>query len=241
MIDNEKTAFAFTFGQEGDETVSLDPDDKGNWSLGEVGQGTLIGTKFGVSAPVLISWYQQNRLGTVTPSVMANLTQDVADAIIGTKFWNAMNCPNLPSGVDLSVNDHGFNAGNGVSVRLLQQIAGAAADGNCGRLTLAAVGAFSTVTYGQAHGFSRTALEAVQAALGLEADGYWGPLTQAAIMATPQGSALGLCAALYDAQLADYVSIGLPKYIHGWSNRCLARLKAAVALATTPTPSATSN
>ncbi len=44
--------FAVTVGVEGG--VSMDPRDAGNWSDGEVGKGTLVGTAWGISAPNLV-------------------------------------------------------------------------------------------------------------------------------------------------------------------------------------------
>ena len=39
---------AFLGPEEG--TLSLDPTDTGNWTGGAVGRGTLVGTKYGISA-----------------------------------------------------------------------------------------------------------------------------------------------------------------------------------------------
>jgi lysozyme family protein len=54
---------------------------------------------------------------------------DVAKRIYKTKYWDAMRCDELPSGVDYAVMDFGVNSGIGRSIRLLESIAGVPADG----------------------------------------------------------------------------------------------------------------
>ena len=42
-------AFNVTFAAEG-ETLDRTPSDRGNWTSGVIGVGTLVGSKFGISA-----------------------------------------------------------------------------------------------------------------------------------------------------------------------------------------------
>lgn len=64
------------------------PNDNGNWTGGKIGLGTLIGTNWGISAPVLVD--ELKRLGGSPPtaSTMKNLKYDSAVAIYKRKFWD---------------------------------------------------------------------------------------------------------------------------------------------------------
>lgn len=62
------------------------PKDSGNWSSGKVGEGVLIGTKYGISAPTLIAW----RGKMVTPEEMKNLTEEEAKAIFKKRYWDPL-------------------------------------------------------------------------------------------------------------------------------------------------------
>ncbi len=228
MNENLSTAAAFTFQQEGDETVSLDRNDPGNWSGGAVGDGTLIGTKYGVSAPALIAWLTPD---VVTAETMAALDLDTADAIFRARYWTAVAGDALPSGVDLSAVDMQYNAGSW-GARLVQRVAGVDADGWIGPQTLAAVAKGGTLT--QLGKLSTASAIKVQRWLGVTADGDIGPRTIAAAQARPDRTFI-FCAALADAQLSYYQSLStFPLYGHGWTNRVWARLDAALALCPTP-------
>lgn len=52
-----------------------------------------------------------NKNGTATD--VRNMTVDQAKAIYKPKYWDALNCDTLPSGVDYSVFDYGVNSGLG--------------------------------------------------------------------------------------------------------------------------------
>lgn len=65
---------------------------------------------------------------------------EVAKEIYRTKYWEAMDCDDLPAGVDFCVFDYGVNSGISRSVKVLQRLVGAKTDGQMGPLTLAAVG-----------------------------------------------------------------------------------------------------
>jgi lysozyme family protein len=64
-----------------------------------------------------------------------------AGAIYRAKYWDALRCDDLPSGIDYCVFDYGVNSGVGRSAKVLQRVVGVAADGRVGPLTLAAVSA----------------------------------------------------------------------------------------------------
>jgi len=225
MKQNRDLAASFTFQMEGDETISKDPDDDGNWSSGTAGVGTLIGTKYGVSAQTLISWLKPDHIH-VTPATMAGLTKDTAEAIFVTRFWYPINGDNLPAGPDLTTVDMGYNAGDTTAIKMLQTLIGVKVDGIVGDQTLAACHAFSY----DARRLSDQALKAVQQYLGVTVDGELGPVTLRAIAARNDAIFM-LCAALADAQLGYYQRCaGWTKYHTGWSNRVWARLEAALKL-----------
>jgi lysozyme family protein len=222
--ENLDTAAAFTFAQEGDETVSLDPNDGGNYAGGSVGAGPLIGTKYGVSAPALIAWLAPD---VVTAETMAALDRNTADAIFRARYWTAVAGDALPSGPDLQAADHEFNAG-AWGARLVQRVAGVDVDGWIGPQTLAAVARGGTLT--QLGKLSTASAIKLQRWLGVTADGDVGPKTIAAAQAR-QDRTFIFCAALADAQMAYYQSLStFPLYGHGWTSRVWARLDAALAL-----------
>ncbi|KKS77438.1 MAG: hypothetical protein UV51_C0007G0036, partial [Candidatus Woesebacteria bacterium GW2011_GWC1_42_9] len=65
---------------------SNDARDPGNYTGGSIGSGTLIGTNWGISAPVLKAY-----LG-YSPSVseMENLPYSTAEKIYKAQYWNAI-------------------------------------------------------------------------------------------------------------------------------------------------------
>lgn len=66
------------------------------------------------------------------------MSVDQAKKIYKEKYWNAMNCDNLPAGVDYAVFDYGVNSGIGRSPKVLQRIVGVEPDGKIGPATIAA-------------------------------------------------------------------------------------------------------
>ena len=57
------------------------------------------------------------------------MPKDVAKRIYKLKYWDAMRCDELPSGVDYAVMDFGVNSGVSRSLKFLESIAGVPADG----------------------------------------------------------------------------------------------------------------
>ncbi len=68
-----------------------------------------------------------------------NLSEDEAREIYRANYWNALNCDQLPAGVDLVVFDFGVNAGVRRSAKMLQRLVFVEADGQVGPITLGAV------------------------------------------------------------------------------------------------------
>jgi lysozyme family protein len=114
----------FTLRCEGGFTMN--PEDRGNWTGGEIGVGILKGTNFGLSAA---SYPHLN---------LRDLTPEAADEIYRRDYWQPVSGDELPAGLDLMVFDHAVNAGIGASVRLLQAALEVAVDGQMGPRTLLA-------------------------------------------------------------------------------------------------------
>jgi lysozyme family protein len=119
---NFKACMGFTLRREGGFTMN--PEDRGNWTSGEIGVGILKGTNFGLSAAA----YPYLNLRDLTP--------EAADAIYRRDYWQPVSGDELPAGLDLMVFDHAVNAGVGASVRLLQAALDVTVDGNMGPRTL---------------------------------------------------------------------------------------------------------
>jgi lysozyme family protein len=122
---NFAACVGFTLRCEGGFTAN--PEDRGNWTGGEIGVGSLKGTNFGLSA----ASYPHLDLRDLTP--------DAAQAIYRRDYWRPIKGDALPVGLDLMVFDHAVNAGVAASVRLLQAAVEVAVDGDMGPRTLLAV------------------------------------------------------------------------------------------------------
>ena len=120
-------AFAVVVGEEGGFDAT--PADPGNWTGGAVGQGTLGGTKFGISAAAY-----------PTLDIRALALAD-ARAIYRRDYWDHVQGDALPPPLALLVFDAAVNNGVGRAARWLQTAVGVAADGEIGPATLAALAA----------------------------------------------------------------------------------------------------
>ncbi len=121
-------AFAITVGHEGtalDTTYS----DRGNWTGGAVGQGKLVGSKFGISAAAY-------------PTLdIANLTQADAEAIYRRDYWAKIRGDDLPLPVAILAFDAAVNSGVPTASRWLQAACGVTEDSIVGDQTVAACNA----------------------------------------------------------------------------------------------------
>nr|WP_321985312.1 putative peptidoglycan-binding domain-containing protein [uncultured Lichenicoccus sp.] len=220
-----ETILAWTMKAEGG--LSKDPDDAGNWSSGVCGQGTLIGTNCGISAPVLIAFLAPV---AITAEDMAAIAAPTVRSIYQVLYWLPISGASLPAGVDLMVADMAFNAGAAASARILQHVLGVKQDGWIGPATLAALGISKPAALLEQA--DANAVHGLQQALGIKTDGVIGPQTQKAIAAHPAQIALLVITALNARQSAYYRS--LPDYREfgaGWLNRVNARQMAAYGLA----------
>ena len=99
-------------------------------------------TNFGITIADLREW----RGHDVTPDDVKNMTKAEALEIYRAKYWNPMQCGDLPDGIDLEVFDFGVNAGIRTSVKMLQLVIGVTQDGSVGPITLNAAKAANTCT-----------------------------------------------------------------------------------------------
>lgn len=51
-----------------------------------------------------------------------NMPKDVALGIIKKQYWDALNCDNLPAGVDDAIVDYGYNSGNSRAGKVLRRL-----------------------------------------------------------------------------------------------------------------------
>jgi hypothetical protein len=97
-------------------------------------------TNLGITMSVLKEWRNKDKDENedVTIDDVRNLTRDEAREIYRTRYWNLLQCDELPKGVDLVVFDFGVNAGPSRSAKMLQKIIGADGDGSIGPVTIGA-------------------------------------------------------------------------------------------------------
>ncbi|GEN64686.1 glycosyl hydrolase 108 family protein [Acetobacter oeni] len=182
--------------------------DPGNWSSGMRYVGNLIGTNYGISAPTLTKWMMRE----ITPSDMRTLDWATARDIYVAWFWNLIHGDDLPSGLDLMGFDHAIMAG---PASALAEIADSAAVG---------LGTQATT-------LSRFRMQILQRRLDVVPDGFYGPLTSAAIAGQHnQHPALRI---LYVSQIQEIYYRGLGgshDFLTGWLDRLSARTTLALQL-----------
>jgi lysozyme family protein len=99
------------------------PADPGNWTDAAVGQGTLKGTKYGISA-------------SAYPDLdIANLTLDQAKTIYYTDYYAPIQGDMWPAPLSLILFDGAINQGISSVVKSLQAAIGVTQDGNLGIIT----------------------------------------------------------------------------------------------------------
>lgn len=80
----------------------------------------------------------------VTEKVMRALTPTDVAPLYKRKYWDKVQCDELPSGVDYIVFDAAINSGPGRAAKWLQATIGVEVDGGIGPKTLSAVKAFDS-------------------------------------------------------------------------------------------------
>lgn len=92
-------------------------------------------TNFGITHKTLAAW---RKVDACTREEVRALEVEEAKEIYRAQYWNALNCDQLPKGVDLVTFDMGVNAGVGRSARILQEVLAVKADGQVGPITIGA-------------------------------------------------------------------------------------------------------
>lgn len=127
---NFDQAFERVIGHEG--KFQKDPNDRGNWTSGVVGEGVLKGTKFGISA---MSYPELD---------IQNLTLEQAKSIYKKYFWDRGRVGEYEQGFMFQVFDAAVNHGFGNAIRFVQRAVDVADDGKIGNITLGAMKSMST-------------------------------------------------------------------------------------------------
>lgn len=130
---NFDEAFERLLGHEGG--YSSDPDDRGNWTSGKIGQGILKGTKFGISA---MSYPNLD---------IKNLRVDQAKEIYLKDYWIVAGCDQVPQEVRFDLFDTAVNSGPRTAAKLLQSAIGVMADGQIGPKTLLVLNTFPAARF----------------------------------------------------------------------------------------------
>lgn len=118
-------AFERLLGHEGG--LSMDRNDRGNWTSGKVGVGQLKGSKYGISA---MSYPAED---------IAGLTVERAKEIYKRDYWGPAGCDTVPDAMRFDLFDAAVNSGVRQAIRLLQHAAGEVEDGVLGPRTLQAL------------------------------------------------------------------------------------------------------
>lgn len=122
-------AFIRVLGHEG--RLSLDPQDRGNWTSGVIGVGELKGSFMGISA---MSYPHLD---------IRNLTVEAVKSIYRRDFWDRVHADRLHDGVAFQAFDFAVNSGIGTAIRKLQAAVGVADDGDWGPISALAMTAMS--------------------------------------------------------------------------------------------------
>lgn len=108
------------------QALSLEREDPGNWTGGEIGLGQLKGSKFGISA------------AAYPGEDIANLTIDRARELYRRDYWGPAGCDGMPDEVKFAVFDMAVNSGVRQAIKTLQRAVQTTPDGALGPLTLQA-------------------------------------------------------------------------------------------------------
>ena len=96
----------------------INPSDGGNWTGGEQGSGILVGTNWGVSAPVYAKYLGR----TPTEADMRGMLQSTAQAIYRADYWDTIHGNNMDNqSVANLIYDAAINEGQGTAAIMARQ------------------------------------------------------------------------------------------------------------------------
>jgi len=130
VSDVQTAVWAFIASQESG-TLSLDPNDSGNWTSGIVNEGRLVGSKYGISAASF-------------PTLdIAAVTYDSAQTICIQTYWPEINgdalCAMNAAPIAMLLVDANWGSGKAAAVKTLQLALNISDDGDWGPMTEAAL------------------------------------------------------------------------------------------------------
>lgn len=99
------------------------PNDRGNWTGGKVGSGTLKGTKFGISAM------------TYPHEDIEGMTEERAKQIYYKDWWVKLGMDQFKPALSYQMFDAAINHGMSNATKMLQRAVGVPDDGIIGRVT----------------------------------------------------------------------------------------------------------
>lgn len=106
--------------------LTLDRNDRGNWTSGKIGVGQLKGTKYGISAM------------TYPNEDIANLTLDRAKVLYKRDFWDVLKADRFHDGTAYQLLDFAVNSGIANAIKAYQRALGVTPDGAFGPKSMAA-------------------------------------------------------------------------------------------------------
>lgn len=228
-----ETGFAsclvFTQGEEGGYVA--DRRDSGNWTSGQVGRGTLIGSNMGIGAPALLAWMGPNE--PITAQEMRDLRFSTFEAIARAKYWGPLGCEMVPEGLDLMLFDFGWNRGITTSLNSLARCLGVGLPGDQPMTSAALADALQQIpAVALLRQLSTGGVRTLQRMLGVSDDGIAGPQTAAAFDTRQDLRVIALILALSAAQIASYrLLANFSVYGAGWLARSARRQMTSVFLA----------
>jgi len=94
-------------------------EDNGNWTGGKIGNGVLIGTKYGISAPVLMTY-----LGRVPKlSEMKKLSSETVTKIYNKNYWKVIRGDEiLNQDISNQIYDMAVTSGPGTAIILAKRV-----------------------------------------------------------------------------------------------------------------------
>ncbi len=126
-------AYELTKKFEGGSKVSMHPEDSGNWTSGKIGVGQLIGSKYGISAPVLCKFLRRN----ATIADMRDMPEETAMVIYRKDYWNPVHGDELTNQeVANSIYDSAVNMGVTTAILLAQRSLGITESGKMDTYTI---------------------------------------------------------------------------------------------------------